>query len=222
MPFILSRLLFIIFSFLHYNSKKIHYINYYAMVSNIYFKQTLKSTEFNRTQVKINRCNKHLLQKIMNCKQNKNKYIKIRNFHFNNISLKQYIHILKNSGCINSINKYTILYIKYKQDIFNVDIYPVINQINITKYKKLKICTKFLQKIFIHQLGLPKNYLLINSILHKIHSWYLSRGYKWSNINIKNTSQINKINLTINEGKIHSVHIECKSKQIKKNTLLMN
>nr|YP_009510420.1 hypothetical protein [Gracilaria caudata]AXI96093.1 hypothetical protein [Gracilaria caudata] len=223
MPFIFFHLLVLISSLLPYNSKKTHYLNYYAMVSNVYFNKTLKSNEFNHTQVKVNRCNKHLLRKIMDCKQNQYAKIKnFRNFHFNNIHLKKYIHILKNSGCISSINKYTILYTKYKQDIFNVNIYPVINQINIAKHKKLKICSKLLRKIFLYQLGMPKNFLLIDSILDKIHLWYLSRGYKWSSINIKNTSQMNKINLTINEGKIHSVYIECKTEQIKKNTPLMN
>nr|YP_010196345.1 hypothetical protein LKZ37_pgp123 [Gracilaria cearensis]UAD83742.1 hypothetical protein [Gracilaria cearensis] len=219
MPLILLHLLFIISS-LTYNSNKIHRLNYYAMVSSIYFKEKSKSPKFSLTQIKINRCNKYLLQNIRPCKQTQ--YNKIRNFNLKNKSIDKYIHILKNSGCISSINKYTILYAKYKQTIFNINIYPIIDQINIQEYKKLKICPKFLKSLFKYQLGLPKNHLLINSILHKIHIWYLLRGYIWSSINIKVISQMNKLHFIINEGIIYSVHIECKTKQIKKNKTFIN
>nr|YP_009732147.1 hypothetical protein [Gracilaria spinulosa]QHS70715.1 hypothetical protein [Gracilaria spinulosa] len=220
MPLILLHLLFIIISSLLYNSKKIRYLDYYAMVSSIYFKEKPKSQELSRIQIKINRCNKYLLQKIGSCKQNQ--FNKIRNFKLNSKNLEKYIHILKNSGCIRSINKYTILYTKYKQTIFSVNIYPIIDQINIKEYKKLKICPKLLKTLFKYQLGLPKNYLLINYILQKIHIWYLLQGYRWSSINIKLISQVNKLHFVINEGIIHSVHIKCKTKQIKKNKILIN
>nr|YP_010197980.1 hypothetical protein LK227_pgp122 [Gracilaria multipartita]UAD86396.1 hypothetical protein [Gracilaria multipartita] len=220
MPLILLHLLFMIIYSLRYNSKKIRYLNYYAMVSSIYFKEKSKSPESSRIQIKINRCNKYLLQKIRPCKQTK--YNKIRNLNLNKKNLEKYIHILKNSGCIKAINKYTILYAKYKQTIFDVNIYPIINQINIKEYKKLKICPKFLKNLFKYQLGLPKNHLLINYILHKIHTWYLLRGYRWSSINIEVISQVNKLHFIINEGTIHSVHIECKTKQIKKNLNELN
>nr|YP_010195931.1 hypothetical protein LK221_pgp124 [Gracilaria bursa-pastoris]UAD83328.1 hypothetical protein [Gracilaria bursa-pastoris] len=220
MPLILLHLLFMIIYSLHYNSKKIRYLDYYAMVSSIYFKEKSKSPELSHIQIKINRCNKYLLQKIRPCKQAR--YNKIRNFNLNNKNLEKYIHILKNSGCIRAINKHTILYAKYKQTIFDVNIYPIIDQINIKEYKKLKICPKFLKTVFKQQLGLPKNHLLINYILHKIHTWYLLRGYRWSSINVEVISQMNKLNFIINEGIIHSVHIECKTKQIKKNLNELN
>nr|YP_010196754.1 hypothetical protein LKZ11_pgp125 [Gracilaria cliftonii]UAD84558.1 hypothetical protein [Gracilaria cliftonii] len=220
MLFIFFHLFFIVSSLLPYNSKKMNSLNYYAMVSTVYFQKASKSTKFNRIQININRCNRQLLQKIIN--GNQTQYVKIKSFNFDNLSLTKFIYILQNSGFINSINKYTILYTKYKQDIFNIDIYPVINQINITEYKKLRISAKFLQKLLRYQLGKPKNYLLIDSILHKVYSWYLLHGYKWISINIKSTSYINKINLTINEGEIHSVYIECKNKQVKKKTYFIN
>nr|YP_010198593.1 hypothetical protein LK037_pgp096 [Gracilaria pacifica]UAD87009.1 hypothetical protein [Gracilaria pacifica] len=220
MPLILLHLLVIINSLLSYNLKKIRCLNYYAMVSNnIYFQKTLHSIEFNRIQIKITPCNNYLLHKIRHCKYNK--YNK-KNCHFKDKSLEKYINVLKNSGCISSINKYTILYTKYKQTIFNVAIYPIINQITIREYKKLKIYPKFLHKLFKYQLGLPKNQLLLDYILHKINAWYLSHGYQWSNIKIKNISQANQLDLIINEGKIYSVRIECKNQQIKKNTNFMN
>nr|YP_009732410.1 hypothetical protein [Gracilaria textorii]QHS70917.1 hypothetical protein [Gracilaria textorii] len=219
MPLILLHLLFIIIYSLPYNSKKIRYLDYYAMVSSIYFKEKSKSHELSRIQIKINGCNKYLLQKIATCKQTQ--YNKIRNFRLNPQNSEKYIHILKNSGCIRAINKYTILYAKYKQTIFDVNIYPIINQINIKEYKKLKICPKFLKTLFKYQLGLPKNHLLIKYILHKIHIWYFLRGYRWSSINIKVISQVNKLNFLINEGIIHSVNIECKTRQIKKNKTLI-
>uniref|UniRef100_A0AAU7YPL8 POTRA domain-containing protein n=1 Tax=Gracilaria hainanensis TaxID=2871843 RepID=A0AAU7YPL8_9FLOR len=209
MPLIFLHLLFIITSLLSYTSKNICCLNYYAMVSSIYLKEKSKSTELSYLKIKINRCNEYALQKI-------------GNFNFKTKSLEKKIYILKTSGCISTINKYTILYAKYKQTIFNIDIYPIINQINIQKYKKLKIGPKFLQKLFKYQLGLPKNQLLLDSILHKIHDWYLLRGYKWSSINVKFISEVNKLNFIINEGRINSVHIKCKTNQIKKNVNLMN
>nr|YP_010197774.1 hypothetical protein LK367_pgp125 [Gracilaria isabellana]UAD86190.1 hypothetical protein [Gracilaria isabellana] len=220
MPLILLHLLFIITYSLPYNSKEIRYLDYYAMVSSVYFKKKSKSPDLSRTQIKISRCNNYLLQKIRPCKQTQ--YNKIRNSNFKNKNLEKYVHILKNSGCIRAINKYTILYAKYKQTIFNINIYPIINQINIKEYKKLKICPKFLKSLFKYQLGLPKNHLQINYILHKIHTWYLLRGYRWSSINIKVIPQVNRLHFMINEGIIHSVHIQCKTKQTKKNKTLIN
>nr|YP_010197570.1 hypothetical protein LK244_pgp123 [Gracilaria flabelliformis subsp. simplex]UAD85986.1 hypothetical protein [Gracilaria flabelliformis subsp. simplex] len=222
MPLILLNLLFIIIYSLPYNSKKMRCLDYYAMVSSIYFKEKSKSPELSHIQIKINRCNKYLLQKIRPCKQTKCN--KIRNFYFNinKKNLEKNIYILKNSGYIRAINKYTILYTKYKQTIFDINIYPIIDQINIKEYKKLKICPKFLKTLFKHQLGLPKNHLLINYILHKIHIWYLLRGYRWSSINIKAISQVNKLYFIINEGIIHSVYLQCKTRQIKKNKTLVN
>nr|YP_010195522.1 hypothetical protein LK149_pgp122 [Gracilaria baiana]UAD82919.1 hypothetical protein [Gracilaria baiana] len=211
---ILLYLVFIIAYSLPYNLKKIHCSNDYAMVSNIYFKEKSQSLELNRTQIKINRCNKYLLQHITAYKQTQ--YNRIKNFKLNNKSLEKYIHILKNSGSIRVINKYTILYAKYKHTIFDINIYPIINQINIKEYKKLKICPKFLKSLFKYQLGLPRNYLLINYIIHRIYTWYLLRGYKWSSINMQVIPQVNKLDFIINEGTIYSVHIECKTKQIKK------
>nr|YP_010197367.1 hypothetical protein LK222_pgp122 [Gracilaria domingensis]UAD85374.1 hypothetical protein [Gracilaria domingensis] len=211
---ILLYLVFIIAYSLPYNFKKIHYSNDYAMVSNIYFKEKSQSLELSRTRIKINRCNKYLLQHITPYKQTQ--YNRIRNFKLNSQSLAKYIHILKNSGSIRVINKYTILYAKYKHTIFDINIYPIINQINIKEYKKLKICPKFLKSLFKYQLGLPRNHLLINYIIHKIYTWYLLRGYKWSSINMKVIPQVNKLDFTINEGIIYSIHIECKTRQIKK------
>nr|YP_009497940.1 orf220 [Gracilaria changii]ART65204.1 orf220 [Gracilaria changii] len=220
MLLIFFHLLPIITFLLTCTSKKMHYFNYYAMVSNTYFQKTSQSNEINTIQININRCNKKLLKKIINYTQVQ--YIKIKNSNFNNLFLKRHIYMLENSGFINSINKYTVFYTKYKQDIFNLTIYPVINQINVTEYKRLKICTNFLEKLLSEQLGMPKNPLLIDSIIHKIHSWYLLKGYKWSNVNINDKSQINNIALTINEGKIHAVYIKFKSKQIKKKISFMN
>nr|YP_009019669.1 hypothetical protein [Gracilaria salicornia]AHH24637.1 hypothetical protein [Gracilaria salicornia]UAD87590.1 hypothetical protein [Gracilaria salicornia] len=209
MPLIILHLLFIIASLLSYNSKQMRGLNYYATVSNIHFERKLKPTKPNYIQIKINRCNKYALQRI-------------RSFNVKATSLEKYINILNASGYINNINKYTILYTKYKKTIFNINIYPIINQINIQKYKKLKICPKFLKKLLKYQLGLPKNTLLINSIIYKIHNWYLLHGYKWSSINIKITSEVNTMNFIINEGRIYSVHIECKTKPIKKNINLID
>nr|YP_010198183.1 hypothetical protein LK226_pgp123 [Gracilaria ornata]UAD86599.1 hypothetical protein [Gracilaria ornata] len=220
MPLILLNLLFIIIYSLPYSSKKMRYLDYYAMVSSIYFKEKSKSPKLSRTQIKINQCNKYLLQKIRPCQQTK--YNKIKNSNLNKKNPEKYIHILKNSGYIRAINKYTILYAKYKQTILDINIYPIIDQINIKEYKKLKICPKFLKTLFKHQLGLPKNHLLINYILHKIHIWYLLRGYRWSSINIKAISQVNKLHFIINEGIINSVYIQCKTRQIKKNKTLIN
>nr|YP_010198387.1 hypothetical protein LK148_pgp123 [Gracilaria pachydermatica]UAD86803.1 hypothetical protein [Gracilaria pachydermatica] len=220
MSLILLHLLFIITYSLPYNSKETRCLDNYAMVSSVYFKEKSKFPILSRTQIKINRCNNYLLQKMRPYKQNQHN--KIRNFTFKKKSLEKYVHILKNSGCIRAINKYTILHAKYKQTIFNINIYPIINQINIKEYKKLKICPKFLKHLFKHQLGLPKNHLQINYTLHKIHTWYLLRGYRWSSINIKVISQVNMLHFVINEGAIYSVHIECKTKQIKKNKTLIN
>nr|YP_009510625.1 hypothetical protein [Gracilaria ferox]AXI96298.1 hypothetical protein [Gracilaria ferox]UAD85782.1 hypothetical protein [Gracilaria ferox] len=220
MPLILVHLLFMIIYSLLYSSKKTNYLDYYAMVSSTYFKEKSKSPKLNRIQIKINLCNNYLLQRIRPCKQAP--YNKIRNFNLNKKYLEKYINILKNSGCIRAINKYTVLYLKYKQTIFDVNIYPIINQISIKEYKKLKICPKFLKALFTYQLGLPKNHLLINYMLHKIHTWYLLRGYIWSSINIKVIFPVNKLYFIINEGIIHSVVIECKTKQIKKNKTLIN
>nr|UAD84151.1 hypothetical protein [Gracilaria changii] len=214
MLLICFHLLSIISFLLTCTSKRMHYLNYYAMVSNSYFQKISQSSEINPIQININRCNKKLLKKIMNYTQIQ--CIRIQNSNFNNFFLKRYIYMLQNSGFINSINKYTIFYTKYKQDIFDLTIYPVISQISITEYKHLKICANFLQKLLSQQLGMPKNPLLIDSIIHKIQAWYLSQGYKWANISINEQSETNNISLTINEGKIHSVYIKFKSKQIKK------
>nr|YP_009510829.1 hypothetical protein [Gracilaria gracilis]AXI96502.1 hypothetical protein [Gracilaria gracilis] len=220
MPLILIHLLVIINSLLSYNPKAIRYIKYYAMVSNnIHLQKTLNSTEFNHIQIRINPCNKYLLHNIKHCKQNP--YNK-KNFHFQDKSLEKYINVLKNCGCISSVNKYTTLYTKYKQTILNIAIYPIINQITIREYKKLKICPNFLHKLFKYQLGLPKNQLLLDYIFHQINTWYSLHGYQWSRIKIKNTSQANLLDLIINEGKIYSVRIECKNQQIKKNTNFIN
>nr|YP_009244476.1 hypothetical protein Gchil_057 [Agarophyton chilense]AMK96718.1 hypothetical protein Gchil_057 [Agarophyton chilense] len=220
MPFILFHLILIITSLRSHNCKKIHSSNCYAMVSNLYFKKTSKSTKFNSTHIRINKCNKYLLHKIQSSKENL--YKKPENFNFNNIGLYKYIRMLQHSGCISSITKYTVFYTKYKQSIFNINIYPVINKINILQYKKLNIYPEFLEKLLKKQLGLPKNYLFIESIIHKIHAWYLLHGYHWSSININNKSKANEINIIIDEGKIYRIYLQCKTKQLKKNINSIN
>nr|YP_063661.1 hypothetical plastid protein [Gracilaria tenuistipitata var. liui]AAT79736.1 hypothetical plastid protein [Gracilaria tenuistipitata var. liui] len=220
MPFFLFHLILTITSLFSHNCKKTHSVNYYAMVSNLYFKKILKANKFSSTHVKINKCNRYLLYKMQSFKENS--YNKPENFNLKKTDLYKYICILQNSGCISSITRYTIFYPKYKQSIFNINIYPVINKINILKYKKLKICSKFLEKLFKKQLGLPKNYLLIDSIINKIHAWYVLQGYHWSSINIYNKHKANEMHIVINEGKIYRIYLKCKTKQLKKNMKSIN
>nr|YP_009509261.1 hypothetical protein [Gracilaria vermiculophylla]AXI96911.1 hypothetical protein [Gracilaria vermiculophylla] len=220
MQFILVHLFLIILSFLFCADRKIHYTTWYAMVSHIYCKHTLESTKSVSKQIKIHKCNKYLLYKIQHSKQTL--HHKTRHINFNNASLEGEIYILQKAGCIRSINKYIVLYSKYKQEIFNINIYPVINRINIREYRKLKISIKFLKRLFINQLGLPKNYLLIDSIIHRIYNWYISHGYYWSRVNINRQPYTHKVSIKIDEGKIYRIQIKCKTKNIKKNMKFIN
>nr|YP_009511032.1 hypothetical protein [Hydropuntia rangiferina]AXI96705.1 hypothetical protein [Hydropuntia rangiferina]UAD87388.1 hypothetical protein [Hydropuntia rangiferina] len=219
MIFMFYSIFITIFS-LSNKSTEMFYPNSCAIVHRLYSKKIPKLNKIHKTQAKINKCNKYLLKTINII--NKNQYNKTYNLHFNNIFLIKYINTFKKSGYVSSINKYTILNPKYKQKIFDININPIISKINITTYKKLIIHPQYLQMLLNLQLGKPKNYLLINSIIKCIQSWYLKRGYKWSNINIDNLSQINELNLTINEGKIHKVYVKHKSHQIKKKVNFMN
>lgn len=161
-------------------------------------------------------CNKNILEKILlkHIKldvhifyyiQNNTRYIQ----HLNNLLKK-----LKSSGYISCIKIFNANTKNNKYLTLNIKINPIVKKITIMNYKKLKIPSHFLKDVFRKQIGIPKNYHLINDSLNLIYLWYKSRGFAWINIELIEQDMLNTNNIALNiiEGVVKDVKLSCRTK----------
>ena len=177
--------------------------------------------KFNKNEVikiNINRCNTFLFSRLIShsskIKFNKKKVIPFYN-------AKQIIDYLRVSGFLKSME---VLNYNPNYRILNIDISPIIKRVYIYRYQNLNIPENLLLNLFKNQLGLPKNYYLIEKILNKICSWYKSKGFLWANVQLVNSSKLdsNSISLNISEGIIFKTKLACEDKKLLRMTHLNN
>ncbi len=188
--------------------------NYYSCLGfNINI--LLKIEDYNKfnkiQQISILKANPYILNKSFIKKLNFN--IKQYNFHDHTISFyNSYSNYLQSLGFINSINWINTLINKKKYVTLHLTSNPIIKKIRIHKHNQLIISTEKLKMLFQEQLGLPKNYHTIRSILKQINSWYKTRGFEWIIIHLIEDKNIHSINIEIIEGKIIKTKILCENK----------
>nr|QCI06664.1 hypothetical protein [Gayliella sp.] len=127
----------------------------------------------------------------------------------NNYLFHQYINNLQFSGFVHSFH-YTKIILNTKDYLaFTITYNPIIRSIKITNYNKLTISSSKLSKLFYQQLGLPKNYKLVQDAVKQIIIWYKFQGFEWVRVKLYNHYHVNQINIVIDEGRIISNKIIC-------------
>nr|YP_010986206.1 hypothetical protein NDC12_pgp012 [Polyopes affinis]WOL37124.1 hypothetical protein [Polyopes affinis] len=177
----------------------------------------LHKSQNNHKLIKIKKiqsrpCSKAIMEKLLL----KNIKININHLH-NDQNQKVYIYTnnllqkLRSSGYISCIKIFNFNTPEYKYVTVNLTVNPIVQKITILNYKKLKIPKRFLRYVFKEQLGMPKNYNLINNSLRSIYIWYKSRGFAWVNIQLveQDSLNLNTISLKIMEGTVKDVKLIC-------------
>ena len=127
----------------------------------------------------------------------------------NNNLFHQYINNLQLSGFINSFNYTKIILNTRNYLAFTINYNPIIRSIKVTNYNKLTIPSNKLSKLLYQQLGLPRNYKLVQDAIKQIIIWYKFQGFEWVRVKLDNHYQANQINIVIYEGIILSNTIIC-------------
>lgn len=188
--------------------------------SNTYYIQNLanKNNPLRVKKIQSQNCNRNILERILlkNIKLDINTFYYIQNNHLYIKHLKNLLKGLKSSGYISCIKIFNINTKNDKYFTLNITINPVIKKIVIMNYKKLKIPSYFLKKIFDKHVGMPRNYHLINESFNSIYLWYKSRGFVWISIEFIEQEMIDTNNITFNiiEGIVKDVKLTCRTKNI--------
>nr|YP_009511643.1 hypothetical protein [Melanthalia intermedia]AXI97520.1 hypothetical protein [Melanthalia intermedia] len=182
---------------------------------NTLYLRKLKSTN-NKiiAKIYIKECNKNLFKNLKSEQVSSGKSIKIPRSRMNYVS--EYINFLQNSGYTSFLKKSLLTHEHNDLATLTVKINPVLKKIKIRQCKKLKIHQILLKSFFKSQIGLPKNYRLIQESIDKIYSWYRKRGYKWIEIKTISSKESSEVEVLIEEGIIDKVNIICKTKKSKK------
>nr|WCH56105.1 hypothetical protein [Calliblepharis sp.] len=215
-----SKNIFIIFSLITYilvynNNTKGNIRNHKKLAFNTYLLDFVKINK-SIINIQITEYNQNFFSKILP----KYKYKTLKNIY--KINIVKILECLRNIGILKKIDYFTINIHNFKYWIINIYINPIIKRIEIDKYKYLKIPTKFLIDILKYQLGFPVNYHEINNSIHKIHSWYINKGFAYIYIKLRHKKNSQILYLQIFEGQIINNCFICKSKNVFNSFLINN
>ena len=152
-----------------------------------------------------------------------NSYLKKRIFHilgidfffqysgpWNHKQINLIIKKLKRSGFFHKISLSYRLFYNEIHVIITLYKNPIIQSIKVKNIYQLKIIKDDLIDLLNNQVGYPKNFRVIDSIIQHINKWYFIRGYRWSSITYKQlNSKKTGLIINIEEGKIYKTEIIC-------------